>query len=95
MSTFAPFVLEAGSITAYSVIQRQPNLQMLHFILHVNDHLVGLRQVLVRPPALEPEKPHSGEVTPELVLLRLEVADLLAQLADLQSLQRRHLVDSC
>ena len=67
---------------------------MLHLVLHVDDHVVGLGQVLVRPPALEPEEPHPGEVSPELVLLRLEVADLLAQLADLQSLQRRHLVES-
>jgi hypothetical protein len=46
-----------------------------------------LTKILVRPSTLEPEEPHPGEVAPELVLLALKVADLLAELADLQCLK--------
>jgi hypothetical protein len=65
--------------------------KMLHLIFHVDDHLVGLRQIFVGPSTLESEESHSREISPKLVLFSLEIADFFPQLADLQCLKRCHL----
>ena len=56
------------------------------------DHLVGLGQQLVGPPAPELLEAHRREALPELDLLLVKVGDAVLQLAHLERLQRRDLL---